>query len=214
MMFDTLSSLKERLQLMAAFDHPYPFRPAGDGRPAAVLILCAKSEKDGSRPSGFRILMTRRTDSVETHKGQYALPGGMSDPEDGDPALQETLIQTALRETEEEMGIAREKVSSAGILPSIWTPTGFRVTPVMGVLNEPLESIEIVPSEKEIAYWFWPEFDRLRDPGVHSLETREVEYRGKHFEVPIDVFQYDEHRIWGATGAILKNFIGRWEKLG
>lgn len=206
--------LEARLRALVQLDLPYDFRPIQAGRPASVMLLCALSERAALDGAGsVQILMTRRTERVEKHKGQYALPGGLQDPEDGDPRQTSTLIQTALRETMEEMGIESACIQTIGTLPPIWTPSGFYVTPVVGVLKVPLEQITVVPSEIEIDLWFWTSLGEFQDPETYTREPRQISYEGKTAEVLVDVFQIGTHRIWGATGSILKNFIGRWEKL-
>ncbi len=158
--------------------------------------------------SELEILITRRGANLETHQGQYAFPGGVQDPEDT------TSVDTALREAHEEVGVRPESVLTLGTLPMLWTPTGFQITPVLGLLELPLNQIEIRPNPDEIDIWFWCPLSRLRAEGVYSTETREITLEGKTRAVPMDVFNLDGHRIWGATAAVLKNLIGRWEKLG
>src|SRR4051812_31907036 len=114
--------LAARLRKASDLDFPHPFRPAADGRPAAVMVLCGLRER--TEDTHLEVLVTRRSEHLETHKGQYALPGGMRD------ADTETIAETALRETEEEVGIARARIETLGNLPPIWTPSGFQVTPV------------------------------------------------------------------------------------
>ena len=193
----------ERLRAAAAVDHPYPFRPIAEGRPASVLVL-AGLRADGG---GLEILITRRTESIATHKGQYALPGGMRDSEE------ETAEATALRETNEEVGVETGDVETLGRLPEIWTPSGFSITPVVGVLRRPIEEIEIRPSVEEIDLWFWCPVERLLESGVYRSESREIVYQGASRIVPVDVYLVDSHRIWGATGAILRNFLARLERV-
>ncbi|MBC7387562.1 MAG: CoA pyrophosphatase [Cryobacterium sp.] len=179
------------------------------------MILCALREDSSPHAEDdFEILITRRTERLETHKGQYALPGGSVDAEDGPPGSEMSLVTAALRETEEEVGIRSERIRPFGVLPPIWTPTGFLVTPVLGLLDTPLEKAVVIPSEEEIDLWFWCRMSRLRSQEIYSVESREISLGGETIRVPVDVFQIDAHRVWGATGAILKNFIGRWEKLG
>jgi 8-oxo-dGTP pyrophosphatase MutT (NUDIX family) len=201
---ERLDDLRTRLARLVELDHPYPFRAARPGTAASVLLLLSLPETGDA----IEVLVTRRTDRVETHKGQYALPGGVRDEEDADD------VATALRENEEEMGIARDRVDAVGALPGIWTPTGFHVTPVVGLLREPRERVEILPNPHEIDGWFWCALDRLAHPEVYRQEEREITVDGRVVRVPMDVFQVGEHRIWGMTAAVLKNFIGRWEKLG
>lgn len=183
-----------------ALDFPYPFRPLTSGREAAVLLLVSWSEKGNE----IEILITRRTESVETHKGQYAFPGGVKDAEDKD------LSETAIRETEEEVGISRQEIEILGELPRIWTPSGFLIHPWVGLTRKQHEKIEIRVSADEIDTTFWVKLSEFGREGVYSQEWRE--FMGRR--VPMDVYQIGSHRIWGATAAILKNFIGRIEKVG
>ncbi len=196
-------ALSDRLRRAVALDLPYPFRPMSTGRPAAVLLLAGIREENGS----VEILVTRRTESLETHKGQYALPGGVRDFEG------ETSEATALRETSEEVGIPNDEVTAFGKLPPLWTPSGFSVTPVVGLLKRPIEAVSIHPSAAEIDLWFWCRLDRLREAGVYSTEARAITHQGASHTVSVDVYQVDQHRIWGATGAMLRNFIARLEKI-
>lgn len=165
-----------------------------------VLVSIGEIENES-----IDLLITRRTETVEKHKGQYALPGGMRDPADQD------LRMTALRETEEEVGIRRDRIEVLGELPAIWTPTGFLVTPIVGLLREPRGQVVIEPSEAEINLWFWCPLSRLTAPETYHQEERELIIDGKTIRAPMDVYQVDTHRIWGVTGAILRNFIERWK---
>ncbi len=191
------------LRRAVALDLPYPFRPTAAGRPAAVLLLGGIRADLGR----FEFLVTRRPESLGTHKGQYALPGGTRD------FATETSEETALRETAEEMGIAPEEVEVFGGLPSLGTPSGFTVTPVVGLLRRPIESVRIEPNPAEIDLWFWCPVDRLRATGVYTTEARAITHAGETRTVSVDVYQVDEHRIWGVTGAMLRNFLARMEKI-
>ena len=203
---------ESRLRDLVKLQHPYSFRPLIEGTPASVLLLIGR-RKD-SPPVDFEILMTRRSESLQKHRGQYAFPGGMHDALDGEIGRPETAIRTALRETEEEVGIPHSDVSPIGPLPALWTPSGFQVTPIVAVLDKRIDSVNIRPNAAEIELWFWCKMSQLQSPGVHHLEDRTMTIEGREQTVPMDVFLVDNHRIWGATAAILKNFIGRWEKLG
>lgn len=196
-------SWRERLEKALALEQPYPFRAMTEGRPAAVLLLMGFADAASTDPS---VLVTRRTESVETHKGQYALPGGVMDPED---EAELGLVTTALRETEEEVGIPRGTVEVAGKLPEVWTPSGFLITPVVGLLNVPISAVSFAMSEAEIDHAFWVELATLRAPGIYRQEMRQI----GAVKFPTDVFLVDGHRIWGATGAMLKNLIQRLERV-
>ena len=96
-----------------------------EARPAAVLVPLLQAEGE------WRLLLTQRTHTVESHKGQVAFPGGRVDPED------ESRVATALRETEEEIGLPRDRVRVLGQLDELLTVTQYRVTPVVGVVPWP-----------------------------------------------------------------------------
>lgn len=184
-------------------DLPYRYpRPSG-GVPAAVLILIAQSEPGSNQ---FSILLTQRTEKVESHKGQVAFPGGVKDPED-DQA--HGLLTTALRETHEEVGIPPSEIEVVGQIPELWVTTGFNVTPFVAVSKLSVLEIEkaglLKVSVDEIDHIFWAELSRLALPEVYQEEL--MEYGAKRY--PIDVFNLDRYRIWGATGAMLKNLLDR-----
>jgi hypothetical protein len=80
------------------------------------------------------------------------------------------------------------------------------------MLKRPIEAVTIRPNADEIDLWFWCKVDRLRDSGVYSTEARTITHAGVEHRVIVDVYQVDDHRIWGVTGAMLRNFIGRLER--
>jgi 8-oxo-dGTP pyrophosphatase MutT (NUDIX family) len=189
------SDFLKRLEAACALDVPYTERlPRAGGTPAAVLMLLGV-EKDVEDPS---ILITRRTDTVETHKGQMAFPGGMGE-------RGETDIETALRETEEEVGIPREKIKIMGRLPEFVTVTDFTVTPIVGVLESPVADTPLRFSPDEIAEALWVPLSTLKSADCYRREW--VEYGGARF--PIHAYYVGRHRIWGATGSMIQNFLVR-----
>lgn len=211
-----LQVIEDRLRRIVEISHDYPFSSSTSqqraGIPASVLLLIGLL--DGATETEVEILITRRTEHLETHKGQYAFPGGMQDPEDGDLGSEAAVVATALREAEEEMGVSRKEVITIGQLPGLWTPSGFQVTPVLGLLRTPIGKVKLVPNPDEISHWFWCPLARLQESTVYRQEARTLIIEGVSQTIPVDVFDIDSHRIWGMTAAILKNFIGRWEKLG
>ena len=157
--------------------------------PAAVLLLLY--EKDGEP----HILLTRRTDYVEHHKGETSFPGGAFDSDDGD------LLTTALRETEEEIGVRRQDVEVLGRLDDIVTITEFLVSPFVGVLASP--DCPFVLNAHEVA-------ELVEVPLRHLLDERNLERAVRQLHdrpVAILTYLYDDHRIWGATARILKGFL-------
>lgn len=162
--------------------------PDGSLVRAAVLIPMVP------RGGDFDLLLTRRTEDVETHKGQVAFPGGMRDAADRSP------VDTALREAEEEVGIARERVNVAGLLDDMETPTGFVITPVAGFLPN---ADDVVPNAAEVASIFLSPLSFFADGRNARRETRRL--RGKDHEVFF--YEHGGHLIWGVTAAIIRSLV-------
>ena len=157
-------------------------------RKAAVLMLLFPKDRE------LYVLLTKRTDEVEHHKGQISFPGGSMDDED------ESLVATALRETEEEVGLSKEVPQILGVFDEYETPSGFAITPVIAYTG-------VLPSlnhnATEVA-------EILEVPLSIFLDVRNerVEKR-KRLGHLIDVYFYrfGAHEIWGATAAILRAFL-------
>jgi len=138
------------------------------------------------------VLFTQRTAQLRSHSGQVSFPGGRAEP--GDP----TPESTALRETQEEIGLAPERIEVLARMPEYLTRTGYRVTPVVGLVAPPLA---LLPDTREVAEVFEVPLAFLLDPANHQRETREL--AGK--TVGYWVMQYGDRRIWGATAGMLVN---------
>ena len=136
------------------------------------------------------LLFTRRTDSLARHSGQVSFPGGRSEAGDHSP------VETALRETFEETGIAPSFVTVAGYLDRYLTGTGFDIQPVVGLLAE---GFALVPDPREVAEIFEVPLAFLCDPANRRRESREIGGRKRRFYA----FTYEDHEIWGATAAIV-----------
>ena len=159
-------------------------------REAAVLIGLIPRE------TGWHVLLTRRTEHMTSHAGQVAFPGGRVDAGDNDH------IAAALRETTEEVGIASAQIRPIGFLERFATISNFIVTPVVGILSA---DISPKPQQSEVAAIFEAPFELFLDPLQRRTESRE--YLGRMRSTT--VFQYGEHRIWGATAAMMVNFVER-----
>ena len=168
--------------------------------PASVLAIFGFYE---GKKTPF-LLLTQRTQSVETHKGQVAFPGGACDPED---RLQpDSEIYTALRETEEEIGIQPTDLRILGKLPQVQVlVSGFSVTPVMGLLKTPIEKTAPCINPDEIETIFWISLNDLLKPENYKVEWFSV----KEVQYSTPVFTIGEHYIWGATGILIKNIVDR-----
>lgn len=157
--------------------------------PAAVLMpIVARAE-----PS---VLFTRRTLHLPSHAGQVSFPGGRAEASDA------SLVDTALRETHEEIGIASDFISVAGFLDAYETGTGYAILPVVGILSE---GFALVPNPDEVAEIFEVPLAFLLNSKNRERKTREWQGRARQFWA----YQYGPHYIWGATAAILVNFSER-----
>lgn len=154
-------------------------------RAAAVLVPVIAYER------GATVLMTRRADTLASHTGQIAFPGGRLDPG-------ETAVQAALREAWEEVALDPDAVEVLGLGEAYETGTGFLVTPVIGWLNEPPQT---VPSPDEVAEVFQVPWDFLIDGANHRRDYYDPETgpRRWYWAMP-----FGERYIWGVTAGIVR----------
>jgi 8-oxo-dGTP pyrophosphatase MutT (NUDIX family) len=159
---------------------------AGKVTQAAVLIpLLLKSD-------GLSVLLTQRTDHLHDHAGQISFPGGRIDPGDASPN------DTALRESEEEIGLDRQGVEIIGHLPQYLTVSGYSVTPVVGLVKP---QAEYVLDAFEVADVFEVPLHFLMDPANHQVRVWESDQGSRRFySMP-----YENRFIWGATAGMLRN---------
>lgn len=141
------------------------------------------------------VVLTKRTDSLPSHKGQIAFPGGGRE-------LGEDAWAAALRETHEEIGIAPERVLRLGQLDEADLPSGFRVLPCVGALPFPFQT---TPNPDEIAEVFAIPVSAFAHPGL--VEERPVRLDGR--ERVLRIYHIGGRQIWGATARILQNLLQR-----
>lgn len=155
-------------------------------RAASVLVPIVP------RPDGLQALLTLRSAHLPTHAGQIAFPGGKMEPQDESP------LQTALREAEEEVGLAASCVEPLGYLDSYQTGTGFRILPVVALV-EAEHTLTLDPSEVDDAFEVPLAF--LMDPANHQRHSREWNGATRHYYA----MPWQDRYIWGATAGILRN---------
>lgn len=159
-------------------------------RPAAVLIPIVE------RRAGLSVLFTRRADHLARHAGQVSFPGGRVGDEDED------AVAAALRETEEEVGLARSFVEVRGELDRYETGTGFAIQPFVALVRD---GFELTIDASEVAEAFEVPFAFLMDQRNHKQETATWQGRERRYYA----MQYERHYIWGATAGILVNLYER-----
>lgn len=156
-------------------------------RPAAVLIGLI------ARESGWQVLLTRRTEAMTNHGGQVSFPGGRIEPCD------HSKVAAALRETEEECGIASHLIQPWGYLPNYATISNYCVTPILAELDA---SVDPTPQEAEVADIFEAPLALFTDPFNRPVQSREYLGRLRTSYV----FEFEGRKIWGATAAMLVHF--------
>ncbi|MBV7543743.1 CoA pyrophosphatase [Acidovorax sp. sic0104] len=185
--------------LRARFAHPPQWEPEVvmekrfmNREPAHASVLLAIIQRE--QPM---VLLTERTAHLSTHSGQVAFPGGRADPEDATPA------RTALREAQEEVGLAPEFVDVLGSLPTYVTGSSFIITPVVALVRP---DCVLTPNPYEVADLFEVPLAFVLDPANHRRHVFDRD--GIHREWFSMPFQDGEktHYIWGATAGMLRNF--------
>lgn len=192
-----MSALFGRLQRLLAEGNARPlenllsderFDRAGQPRDAAVLIAITDRERPG-------VLLIHRPHSMRSHAGQVAFPGGKLDPG-------EDTVSAALREADEELGITPAAVRVVGVTDAYHTGTGYHVTPVLGVIPPDLP---LRPNPEEVDRWFEAPLDFLLDRANHAPQS--AMWRGQRRDYL--TMEWQEHRIWGVTAAIIANLSRR-----
>ena len=159
----------------------------GTTTPAAVLVPIV------NRPEGLTLLLTQRSDTLPDHPGQISFPGGRQEPDDGSAA------DTALRESEEEIGLHRSRVEILGEVGSYETVTGYSVVPVVGWVEPPFE---LTPDPTEVAEAFEVPLSFVLNPDNFIQRQRDVNGVVRHFFA----CPYQDRYIWGATAAMILLF--------
>lgn len=201
-------SLADHERLLRAL-HPLDAPPSGDGwnrseladlLPPGPPVEAAVLAGIVPRASGAQVILTRRTETLRQHGGQVGFPGGRTEPDDRD------AVAAALRESNEEIALPSDRVQALGYLDPFVTITGYRVMPVVAVIDPDFVA---VPQPAEVAEVFEVPLDYLLDPA--NLHQVEIEHRGRIRHVL--EYGWPGQRIWGATAAMLYNLRRRLEQL-
>jgi 8-oxo-dGTP pyrophosphatase MutT (NUDIX family) len=151
---------------------------------AAVLVPLV------ARPEALKVLFTQRTAHLADHAGQISFPGGRVETADANRA------ETALRETEEEIGLTRSHIELLGRLPDYEIPSGFRIAPLVGWIEPPFD---LKPDPIEVEAVFEAPLDYFLAP--ENYQRREYHFRGRHRHYM--AIPYEGRYIWGATAGML-----------
>ncbi|MBD3826716.1 MULTISPECIES: CoA pyrophosphatase [Stenotrophomonas] len=200
-------SLAEHARLMRAL-HPLDAPPTGEGwnrselsdllppgPPVEAAVLAGIIPREG----GAQVLLTRRTDTLRHHGGQVGFPGGRMEADDRD------AVAAAIRESDEEIALKHDQVHVLGYLDPFVTITGYRVMPVVAVIDP---AFVAVPQPDEVAEVFEVPLSYLMEPA--NLHQVEIDHRGRIRHVL--EYGWPGQRIWGATAAILYNLRRRLEQ--
>ena len=178
------SQQKMRVNYDQSIELPFSIN---NSTPAAVLILLYLEDNE------IYFFLTKRTDELENHKGQISLPGGTQEGN-------EKLIDTALRETQEEIGINKTSISIIGTLTPLFVPvTGFMIYPFIGYS---LNKLNPKPDPVEVATIFSVNISDLLNKENQTTEQRNI--RG--YDVQVPYFKLNDYQVWGATSMILSEF--------
>lgn len=189
----------DQLRRALELDHPYRFgRFPGELRKAGVLLLFELSPGD---VCSWNLWMIQRAMGEGIHQGQFAFPGGRYEESDQD------LEMTAKRETFEEIGVHESTYQILGQLPSVTTPSLYEVFPFVAVLHSPLNPKSLSIQREEVSDLFPLPLHQIHLEVIHQKEVRER--GGQNYE--LDVFHYQDKKIWGASAAMLGNLLERLE---
>jgi 8-oxo-dGTP pyrophosphatase MutT (NUDIX family) len=188
----------EKLRTRFKEDRPWRHEMLGDGQFAGLQLPEGHVYKRAAvlvplvvRDS-LALLLTQRPLHLKHHPGQISFPGGRVEETDAD------AVATALRETEEEVGLARQHIEILGTLPAYHTVSNYAVTPVVALVQPPFE---LRLDANEVADAFEVPLDFILDPAHHEKRSRPWEGRERQFYA----MPYGERFIWGATAAMLRN---------
>lgn len=180
-LIDEIVARCEPLSELSEFN---PQQQSVTATPAAVFVPLVKRESE------WQMILTQRSSNLKHHGGQISFPGGRADPED------ESLLETAVRETVEEIGIERGQITLLARLPGFLTMSGFNVTPVIGTVASD-HRITMNPAEVDAVF----EVPVRHVLNTANIQPREAFYQGR--ARTYHLVQYEQYRIWGVTAEIL-----------
>ena len=193
----------EKLRVRFRQERPWHHEMLGDGQFAGLelpeghvykraAVLVPLVVRDSVAGDSLALLLTQRPLHLTHHPGQISFPGGRVEESDAD------VVATALRETEEEVGLSRQHIELLGMLPPYHTVSNYAVTPVVALVQPPFD---LTLDANEVADAFEVPLDFIFDPANHERRSRPWLGRERQFYA----MPYGERFIWGATAAMLRN---------
>ncbi len=184
----TKNDFLQRFQLLNLSKSTHIYQHPFDVKSAAVLIPIIENNNQ------LEVLFTKRATHLKHHPGQVSFPGGKVEPSD------KNLIETALRETFEEIGISADSIQILGQLNSYHTISGYVVTPVIAFVDA---NQNYAIDENEVSEIFHVPLQHfLHEPNHHTVNLK---HKGKNH--PVHFMPYQGYNIWGATAAMLKDLV-------
>jgi 8-oxo-dGTP pyrophosphatase MutT (NUDIX family) len=206
--FDRMLELRRRLTLLSSklLSPDEPSGDPGDLQMAAVLVGFVTPDVFSGKVDELELLLIERAHSLRQHAGQLAFPGGKHDPSDG------TLLETALRETHEEIGVPRRNVEILGRLTPVAVPSGYWVVPFVGWIDAPRPW---ALHQNEVARTLRAPLRELKDP-ARWIEDGSRRYQGQDY-VLHRFTSLQEHwqgaQLWGASARMVRELLSRMDGL-
>lgn len=197
------------LLLLFPVDLPSSTLRKGTSDPDVEFFLSDHHQEVTGEHTAFAL--TQRPTTMTDHAGQISLPGGKQEPD-------ETLIETALRETEEEIGLARSSIEVVGTLKTVYIPpSDFTIHPFVGWFDDrmPNSAPNFVRNDSEVAKILVPSIHQLTAPGVldRGIVESGKNADGETRRLDVPFYRLGKHRVWGATGIVISELMARLKKL-
>jgi len=186
MKIPNLEELESLIRIKMKNRKPLVLNPPNFTHAAVLIPIFAEDDE-------IKFILTKRTDSLQKHKGEISFPGGRIDRRD------RNLEETALRETDEEIGVKREKIKVVGRLDDLFTMTKYIITPFIGIIPE---QVECHSNSREVSEILYVTLDVFLNEELFS----EKDWPQKGFYFPVYYYYWNNYEIWGATAYIINQF--------
>ncbi|MHA1265481.1 MAG: NUDIX hydrolase [Candidatus Helarchaeota archaeon] len=183
----SLLELKELIVQKLEFHDPIALDPPGFTHAAVLVPIISEGEI-------LKFILTKRTQNLRHHKGEISFPGGQQSRSDGD------LIRTALRETEEEIGLKEEQIEVLGRIDDLLTITKYVISPFIGIIRE---EVELYSNETEVAEILKVPLELFLD----KTKFKEKYWENQGIKYPLYYYYWRNYEIWGATAYIINQFM-------